>query len=131
MSEKHNNNCCEPHIAAEGILPSAFTANLPNGNTLNRLAESFKVFGDPTRLKIIFLLIEREMCVCDISYILEASQSAVSHQLKTLRAAKLVKTRRDGKSVFYSLDDEHISEILLTGLAHINEENGGEINENC
>jgi ArsR family transcriptional regulator, lead/cadmium/zinc/bismuth-responsive transcriptional repressor len=85
------------------------------------LAELFKVFGDSTRIKIIWALFEEEMCVCDIAYLLNMTQSAISHQLRVLKQARLVKPRRDGKIIFYSLDDQHIGEIFKQGLNHINE----------
>jgi ArsR family transcriptional regulator, lead/cadmium/zinc/bismuth-responsive transcriptional repressor len=85
------------------------------------LAELFKVFGDSTRIKIIWALFEEEMCVCDIAYLLNMTQSAISHQLRVLKQARLVKPRRDGKIIFYSLDDQHIGEIFNQGLNHINE----------
>lgn len=86
------------------------------------LSEFFKVFGDGTRIKIIQALSLAELCVCDICTLLGMSQSAISHQLKFLRQAKLVKVRKDGKSVYYSLDDDHIDKIFNMGLAHIREE---------
>ncbi len=110
------------NILSDNLTPDDFTQYIPKPAELSRLTDSFKVYGDSTRLKIIFLLNSRELCVCDIAYILSMGQSAVSHQLRILRAANLVKTRRDGKSIFYSLDDEHVSRILLTGLEHIREE---------
>lgn len=85
------------------------------------LAELFKVFGDVTRLKILSALLDRELCVCDIAEKLAMTQSAVSHQLNLLRRSKLVKTRREGKSVFYSLDDDHVCDIISCGMEHINE----------
>lgn len=95
--------------------------NMLNEDTLYSLADFFKVFGDKTRISILYALSMNEMCVCDISSLLSMSQSAVSHQLKTLRQAKLVKYRREGKVVFYSLDDEHIKGIFYQGLAHVSE----------
>lgn len=86
------------------------------------LAEFFKVFGDATRVKILNALFSSEMCVCDISALLGMNQSAISHQLRTLKQARLIKSRRDGKVVYYSLDDEHIKEIFDKGLTHIKEE---------
>ena len=83
------------------------------------LAEFFKVFADSTRIKILYALLKAEMCVCDISEILNVSQSAVSHQLRLLKQMKLVKYRREGKSIFYSLSDEHIENILSKGMEHI------------
>lgn len=94
---------------------------LPQEETLYDLAELFKVFGDTTRIKIICALYESEMCVCDIAALLNMTQSAVSHQLRTLKNARLVKFRREGKVVYYALDDEHIMRIFNEGLSHINE----------
>ncbi|MGG7079274.1 ArsR/SmtB family transcription factor [Clostridium sardiniense] len=94
---------------------------LPEEETLYDLAELFKVFGDTTRIKIICALYESEMCVCDIAALLNMTQSAVSHQLRTLKNARLVKFRRQGKVVYYSLDDEHIMRIFNEGLNHVNE----------
>lgn len=86
------------------------------------LADLFKVFGDSTRIKILHVLSKSEMCVCDISALLGMSQSSVSHQLKTLRQAKLVKHRRDGKVMYYSLSDEHVVQVFNQGLTHLIEE---------
>ncbi|MGG7178850.1 ArsR/SmtB family transcription factor [Clostridium paraputrificum] len=94
---------------------------LPEDETLYDLAEFFKVFGDSTRIKIICALFESEMCVCDLAALLSVSQSAISHQLRTLKAARLVRYRRDGKVIYYSLDDEHIKHIFDEGLRHITE----------
>lgn len=85
------------------------------------LAEFFKVFGDSTRIKIICALFESEMCVCDLAALLNVSQSAISHQLKTLKSARLVKYRRDGKVIYYSLDDEHVKHVFDEGLRHVTE----------
>lgn len=85
------------------------------------LAELFKVFGDSTRIKIINALMMRELCVCDIAEITNSTASAISHQLRVLKQAKLVKYRKEGKSVFYSLDDEHVKEIFEKGREHIEE----------
>ena len=94
---------------------------LPKEETLYDLAELFKVFGDSTRIKIICSLFESEMCVCDLSVLLNISQSAISHQLRVLKSARLVKFRRAGKVIYYSLDDEHIKRIFDAGLHHITE----------
>ena len=94
---------------------------LPKEETLYDLAELFKVFGDSTRIKIICSLFESEMCVCDLSALLSISQSAISHQLRVLKSARLVKFRRAGKVIYYSLDDEHIKQIFDAGLHHITE----------
>ena len=94
---------------------------LPKEETLYDLAELFKVFGDSTRIKIICSLFESEMCVCDLSVLLNISQSAISHQLRVLKSARVVKFRRAGKVIYYSLDDEHIKQIFDAGLHHITE----------
>ena len=94
---------------------------LPKEETLYDLAELFKVFGDSTRIKIICSLFESEMCVCDLSVLLNISQSAISHQLRVLKSARLVKFRRAGKVIYYSLDDEHIKQIFDAGLHHTTE----------
>lgn len=94
---------------------------LPEEEILYDLAELFKVFGDSTRIKIICSLFESEMCVCDLSALLNISQSAISHQLRVLKSARLVKFRRAGKVIYYSLDDEHIKQIFDAGLHHITE----------
>ncbi len=99
---------------------------MPEEEKLYDLAELFKVFGDTTRVKIISALFEAEMCVCDIAELLHMTQSAISHQLRVLRQARLVKHRKEGKVVFYSLDDEHIKTIFNQGLEHILEPRGYE-----
>lgn len=86
------------------------------------LASLFKMYADPTRLKILSVLFERELCVCDIAYVLDMSHSAISHQLATLRANRIIKARKEGKNVYYSLDDAHIQLIFNNGLSHIREE---------
>lgn len=100
--------------------------NLPDGETLYDLSELFKVFGDSTRIRIIAALLDGEMCVYHLSQFLEMGQSAVSHQLRILRSAGLVRPRREGKIVFYSLDDEHVELIYNTGLAHLRHKQGKE-----
>ena len=93
----------------------------PDDEILYDLAELFKVFGDSTRIKILYSLFETELCVYDIARLLNLSQSSVSHQLRILKTSKLVKFRREGKSIFYSLDDEHVREIISMGLEHVEE----------
>ena len=95
---------------------------MPQEETLYDLAELFKVFGDSTRIKILWALDEAEMCVCDIAFLLNMTQSAISHQLRVLKQAELVKSRREGKIVFYSIEDEHVKQIFDQGLIHILEE---------
>ena len=92
---------------------------MPPEGELNRLAECFKLFGDPTRLRILFALCAHELCVCDLSALLGMTKSAVSHQLKTLRLANLVKFRKAGQVVYYSLADDHVNDIIKIGLAHL------------
>ncbi|MFG6339897.1 MAG: metalloregulator ArsR/SmtB family transcription factor [Lachnospiraceae bacterium] len=87
------------------------------------LAELFKIFGDPTRIRILYVMLDTERCVNDIAGLLQMSQSSVSHQLRILKTSKLVKSRREGKSIFYSLDDEHVRSILSMGMEHIMEGN--------
>jgi len=94
---------------------------IPKDELIFDLAEFFKVFGDSTRMKIIMALLEEELCVCDIALITNSTPSAISHQLRFLKQAKLVKYRKDGKSVYYSLEDHHIEEILVKGREHIEE----------
>lgn len=93
--------------------------SLPNEETLYEVAELFKVFGDSTRIKIICALFESEMCVYDLAASLSMTQSAISHQLRILKNAKLVKFRRDGKLMYYSLDDDHVKQIFDAGYKHI------------
>lgn len=95
---------------------------LPDEDVLYEIAELFKVFGDSTRTRIISALFEKELCVCDIADLLHMTKSAVSHQLRTLRQTKIVKSRRSGKEIFYSLDDEHIKKIYQMALEHLKED---------
>lgn len=95
---------------------------MPQEEELYDLAELFKVFGDSTRIRILFVLFEAEVCVCDLAEALNMTQSAVSHQLKILKQNKLVRSRREGKSVFYSLADSHVRTIIDQGLEHIEED---------
>jgi DNA-binding transcriptional ArsR family regulator len=99
----------------------AVREKMPGEEALMDLADLFKVFGDSTRVRIISALLHAEMCVCDIAALLGMSKSAISHQLRTLRQTKLVKYRREGKVVFYSLDDEHVGTIFSQGLVHVGE----------
>lgn len=94
---------------------------MPEGEALFDLAELFKVFGDSTRVRILWALDAAEMCVCDISVLLNMTQSAISHQLRLLKQANLVKSRRDGKIIYYSLKDEHVRQIFDLSLEHIME----------
>lgn len=96
-------------------------ATMPMEETLYDLAELYKVFGDTTRIKILYALFESEMCVCDIAQLLGISVSAISHQLRILKQSQLVRFRREGKTVFYSLADDHVRSILGQGMEHITE----------
>ena len=95
--------------------------DMPQDETLYDLAELFKVFGDSTRIKILYALFEAELCVCDIAQLLSVSQTAVSHQLRVLKNNKLVKFRKEGKNVFYSLADDHVRRIIHQGIEHVEE----------
>ena len=95
---------------------------LPDDNTLYDLADLFKIFGDTTRVKILYALFESELCVCALAELLDVSQSAVSHQLRVLKDAELVTRRREGKTIYYSLADEHVRAIIEMGYEHITEE---------
>lgn len=102
-----------------GEVISRVQAQLPDDEDLYDLAELFKIFGDSTRIRILYVLFEEEMCVCDIARVLNMTQSAISHQLRLLKQNKLVKNRRDGKTVFYSLADDHVRDIINEGMEHI------------
>jgi ArsR family transcriptional regulator len=95
---------------------------MPEEEKLYDLAELFKIFGDSTRIRILFVLFEAEVCVCDLAEALNMTQSAVSHQLRILKQNKLVKNRREGKSIFYSLADDHVRAIINQGMEHVEEE---------
>lgn len=116
---------CSCELIHENIIESV-RQKMPQEEKLYDLAELFKVFGDTTRVKIISALFEAELCVCDIAELLTMSPSAISHQLRVLRQARLVKHRKEGKVVFYALDDEHIKQIFNQGLEHILEPRGYE-----
>ena len=110
--------CCDFYQVHEDVV-KAVTAKMPDEDELYDLAEIFKVFGDSTRIKILYVLFESEMCVCDIAELLGMTQSAISHQLRALKNARLVKARREGKTVFYALADDHVKTIIDQGLEHV------------
>ena len=112
--------CCETFQTHEELLVLV-NAGMPEEDTLYDLAELFKVFGDSTRIRILYVLFEAEVCVCDLAEILHMTQSAISHQLKILKQSRLVKSRREGKSVFYSLADAHVRTIIAQGREHIDD----------
>ena len=120
MDGKKNIEKCEFLCVHEEIVHEVLR-KMPEEEILFDLAEFFKVFGDSTRIRILYALRETELCVCDIASLLGLTQTAVSHQLRVLKNAKMVKARRNGKTVFYSLDDEHIHSILDMGICHLEE----------
>ena len=109
-------------IEVHSDLLKIVNTTLPEETELYDLAELFKVFGDSTRIRILFVLFEAEVCVCDLAKALNMTQSAISHQLRILKQNKLVKNRREGKSIFYSLADEHVRAIINQGREHIEED---------
>jgi DNA-binding transcriptional ArsR family regulator len=112
--------CCDLlHVHREIVEHVANT--MPKEATLFELSELFKTFGDSTRIRILFCLFIDEMCVCDIATLLSMSQSAISHQLALLKRLQLIRARRDGKAIFYSLADDHVRTIIDQGLEHVNE----------
>lgn len=121
IHEEHSQESCCDVIKIHEDLVKAVSLEMPDDESLYDLAELFKVFGDTTRIRILYTLFASEMCVCDIAEVLNMTQSAISHQLKVLKQAKLVKNRRDGKQIIYSLDDGHIANIITMGLEHIME----------
>ena len=118
--EQENIQSCEFMYVHEDIVQKV-QKSMPDEDELYDLAELYKVFADSTRIKILYVLFESEMCVCDIAQLLEMSQSAISHQLRVLKQSKLVKCRREGKTIFYSLADEHVRTIMDQGIEHIEE----------
>ena len=120
MDDKRFAECCEGREVHEDLL-RLVKETLPEEEKLLDLAELFKVFGDSSRIRILFVLFEAEVCVCDLAAALRMTQSAVSHQLGILKRSKLVKSRREGKSVFYSLSDDHVRAIISQGMEHISE----------
>ena len=119
--EKKEELCCETTEIHRELL-KIVNETMPDETELYDLAELFKVFGDSTRIRILFVLFEAEVCVCDLAAALNMTQSAISHQLRILKQNKLVKNRREGKSVFYSLADDHVRTIIAQGREHIEEE---------
>lgn len=111
---------CESTIIHKDVVEKVKNGMLEDSKVFD-MAELFKVFGDSTRIRILYVLFEAEVCVCDLAQALQMTQSAVSHQLKILKQSKLVKSRREGKSVFYSLADGHVRTIIAQGREHINE----------
>ena len=120
MSDTNEVEKCE-YLCIHKDIVNRVLSQMPEETQLYDLAELFKVFGDSTRIKILYVLFQAEMCVCDIAQLLNMGQSAISHQLRVLKQAKLVKSRRDGKTMFYSLADSHVRTIIDQGFEHIEE----------
>ena len=120
MEDRCSVDCCD-YIHTHDETAAAVRAQMPGEDTLYDLAELFRIFGDSTRIRILYVLFEAEMCVCDIATLLGVTQSAISHQLRALKNARLVKSRREGKTVFYSLADDHVKTIVFQGLEHVTE----------
>lgn len=119
MNKEKNDKCdCN---SIHGEIVNIVKEKMPEEESLYEMADLFKVFGDTTRVKILWALNESEMCVCDIAYLLKMTQSAISHQLRILKHSRLVKKRKEGKVVFYSLDDEHVKKIFDLAFIHVNE----------
>lgn len=122
MEEKTTEvECCSEECVHEDLL-KIVNDTMPEETELYDLAELFKVFGDSTRIRILFVLFEAEVCVCDLAEVLHMTQSAISHQLRILKQNKLVNSRREGKSIFYSLADGHVRTIIAQGREHIEED---------
>ena len=119
--EKSGIDCCDQVFVHEELVEKV-NKEMPMEEELYDLAELFKVFGDSTRIRILFVLFEAEVCVCDLAEALQMTQSAISHQLRILKQNKLVKSRREGKSIFYSLADNHVRTIIDQGREHIEED---------
>ena len=118
--KKRDSFLCAEECVHEDIVKEV-SENMPDEDTVFELAELYKIFGDHTRIRILCVLWESEVCVCDIASLLSMTQSAISHQLRVLKQARLIKSRRQGKTVFYSLADEHVITIINSALEHIRE----------
>ena len=118
MEDRYSVECCDFIHAHEDVVERV-RKEMPGEDTLYDLAELFRIFGDSTRIRILYVLFESEMCVCDIAQLLGMTQSAISHQLRALKNARLVESRRDGKTVFYSLADDHVKTMINQGLEHV------------
>ncbi len=119
MKKQEKIELCTTNVIHEEVVKRV-KSSMPEEDKLKELAEFFKVFGEPTRIKILYALSEEEMCVCDIAALLGMNQSAISHQLRVLKGSRLVKYRKEGKVVYYSLDDDHVKTIFDQGFVHIN-----------
>jgi len=113
---------CDCNVIHEDAVNEVL-GKMPDENTFNHLADLYKLIGDTTRLRILFALDQREMCVCDLANVLNMTKSSISHQLAVLRRSGVVKARKSGKEVYYTLDDDHIVKLFEIGLEHINHKN--------
>lgn len=120
MEDRYNADTCDLVYVHEDIVKKV-RGELPDEDALYDLTELFRLFGDSTRIRILYVLSASEMCVCDIAALLGMTQSAISHQLRALKNARLIKSRRDGKTVFYSLADGHVRTIIDQGMEHVSE----------
>jgi ArsR family transcriptional regulator, lead/cadmium/zinc/bismuth-responsive transcriptional repressor len=111
-------DCCDEHLGHQEAIRQV-EGKLPPQEQLQQAAELFKILGDATRVKILYILFLQEMCVCDIAALVQVSQSAVSHQLRLLRNSRLVRYRKEGKMAWYSLYDEHVARLIKQGITHV------------
>ncbi len=118
--DKFNDEKCEVTLIHEDNVKKAIN-ELPNDELIADLSDMFKIFGDQTRVKILMALESGELCVCDIAAVMNMSQSAISHQLRVLKQSNIVKTRREGKVVYYSISDDHVKEIFNMAMVHVQE----------
>ncbi len=114
----NNEFMCDCNIIHEEVVKDTLN-KMPQPELFDKIAEFFKIIGDPTRTKILFALDQNEMCVCDIANVLGMTKSSISHQLATLRKSGIVKCRREGKEIYYTLDDEHVKQVFEIGIEHI------------
>ena len=120
MEDRYTVECCD-FIHTHQEIVEKVRREMPEEDTLYDLTELFRIFGDSTRVRILYVLFEAEMCVCDIAEVLGMTQSAISHQLRLLKQAKLVRNRWEGKTVYYALADDHVRTIIFQGMEHIEE----------
>ena len=114
----NNEFMCDCNIIHEEVVKDTLN-KMPQPELFDKIAEFFKIIGDPTRTKILFALDQNDMCVCDIANVLGMTKSSISHQLPTLRKSGIVKCRREGKEIYYTLDDEHVKQVFEVGIEHI------------
>ena len=114
----NNEFMCDCNIIHEEVVKDTLN-KMPRSELFDKIAEFFKIIGDPTRTKILFALDQNELCVCDIANVLGMTKSSISHQLATLRKSGIVKCRREGKEIYYTLDDEHVKQVFEIGIEHI------------